>query len=144
MQVYCSMRYGTRICQQSKMCTGTMECLLMWDVWVARQDCSLDLWGSCAFFTVWLSAICPRSYILLGAVTDMCSCVGMVWHSSLARISMVLITAIWDTGTERRCGKTGLHHTTAGECFCIKKSNASNVLCKCIQACLCGVLMWAE
>lgn len=27
MQVYCSMRYRTRICQQSKMCTGTMECL---------------------------------------------------------------------------------------------------------------------
>lgn len=92
------------------------------------------------FFTVRLSAICPRSYILLGAVTDMCSCVGMVWHSSLARISMVLITAIWDTGTERRCGKTGLHHATAGECFCIKKSDALNVL----EQMYTGLLMWSK
>ncbi|KAF5902078.1 Olfactory receptor 5B12, partial [Clarias magur] len=49
-----------------------------------------------------LRAICPPSHILLGVLTDMCSCVGMGHGAVLASSS----EAIWDAGSERQCGKT--------------------------------------
>jgi len=43
----------------------------------------------------------------------------------------------WHRKTVRQ---TGLHHTTAGECFCFKKSNASNVLVQLYT----GLFMWRK